>query len=75
MELFQIPILKELARYTDINNPILSYLHNEAVAEPGVEVCGGNRELNLCQHIFPKLSRVPFIHSVLEYTVMKETTH
>jgi hypothetical protein len=47
VEFLEIPIFKELARHPDVNDPIFSYLHNETVAEPGIEICRGYGEFDL----------------------------
>ena len=37
---------------------------NEAVTEPGIEIRRRNRQLDLAQNIFPKFSRIPFVHNI-----------
>ena len=64
MELLHIPLLEELARYTDMEHSILIYLHDRAAAEPGIEICRRYRELDLREDVFPELAWIPFIHSI-----------
>ncbi len=47
VELLQEPVFEELARYANVDDPLL-YLHDGAVPKPSIEVRRRNGELNLC---------------------------
>src|SRR3990167_2776233 len=75
MEFLQIPIAEELARYAHMNDAIL-YLHDLALAEPRIEVCGGYGELYLRKDVLPELARIQPVHSGRHYTrVGADATH